>query len=52
MGRGNRRERGRLWAWIYLALFGGGETEREETGDDPGTARDAGNESAGERSGE
>ncbi|MFC6940563.1 hypothetical protein ACFQE8_11410 [Salinirubellus sp. GCM10025818] len=47
MGRANRRERGRLWAWICLALFDGDEIESG-----PGAARDTEDEPADDRSGE
>ena len=44
MKRGPRRQRARLWAWLYLAIFGAGDgatagaeddsTERSDTLDD------------------
>jgi hypothetical protein len=52
MGRVDRQERGRLWAWIYLALFGGDGTECDETETGRKAARDTGDEPAGERPGE
>lgn len=46
--KGLRRKRARLWAALYVRLFGEGDTDESEEADDEDADEDGGDESDGE----